>query len=966
LARAFDLVDGLSEVGVWFAPVRHHSPACARAVGAAIDELAPAAVLIEGPAEYDHLIPALLDQGTVPPVAILSQHPSAEGTTSSLYPLADFSPEWMALRRGAAAGSRLAFIDRDWDRSEFASDAAVRLSGERHYHVSAALTALAAREHCRDADELWEHLFELRPPGGPWADLFRDALAWGALPRLEQPVEALIAEGSIDREAAMARHIAAWRQRTEGALVVVTGAFHTIALVEVLATELGVGWDRPVHLDALPATPRAGAPARRPGPPEPGAIPEAPTPGATSKIVCLGPGAVPGPPEPSPTSDTGPRGPGATHQADPSGPGAMPEAPATGASLMIGPSGPGAMPEAGSPRPGPALEAAAAEVAAIQERLRQRSPAPAERPSWLIRYDLTALNSLSGYGAGIRSPGYHQRLWDSQARGEQDPAAAGRQNAIDCLIAVAHQTQDSNHQISIAEVSAAAVHCARLAELRGHPYPSRLDLLDAALACFAKGDFDAVLRDGIGQVFGGNKLGQLPPGTAAPPIVAEARERARGLKLNIVDSTSRTVDLDLRRSASARRRSRFFWLMSYLDTGFATRLVGPDFLTGRALGRLRERWRYAWTPLVEASLIGLLEEGSSLEEAGRRRLARSLEENEAAAGGGSAAAVAQAVAQAALIGLHDEVWRYGAVLESVIDADSDVTSVLSAAWRLLGLMRAREVLDLTGIDRLADLITRLAPQLVYLLGGLHAVDASGEEAVVQALIGMVELTGRLGDPGVTALVDQALAGLRSDPDASAGPLGAAVALGVVQGSVPQDLLATRFAVAFAPGAALDFGPRFLNGVLQAAPDLLFHTAELFDAVDAAVRRLEPDDFLAVLPQLRRGFGRLRPFETARLAERVARDSGLPAASLTPVWTRLTSADLAFGQEVEVELRASLSRDCLAGWLDQAASGNAGLDRGRAPGNEGGVDEYPGLGEDAEPRGNCKPGEDSARGRGETP
>ena len=57
---------------------------------------------------------------------------------------------------------------------------------------------------------------------------------WSALARLDYEPEVLAAEGSLDREARMAARIREWRARVDGPVVVVTGGFHTLALVEAL------------------------------------------------------------------------------------------------------------------------------------------------------------------------------------------------------------------------------------------------------------------------------------------------------------------------------------------------------------------------------------------------------------------------------------------------------------------------------------------------------------------------------------------------------------------------------------------------------------------------------------------------------------------------------------------------------------------------------------------------------------
>ena len=118
LQRALDAFAGLQDDGLYLVPVRHHSPACALAVAALVREVRPSAVLIEGPEEYTPLVAALQDPATVPPVAVLSIARTGESTSSAFYPLAEFSPEWVALRAAGEAGVPVAFIDRPWAAAE--------------------------------------------------------------------------------------------------------------------------------------------------------------------------------------------------------------------------------------------------------------------------------------------------------------------------------------------------------------------------------------------------------------------------------------------------------------------------------------------------------------------------------------------------------------------------------------------------------------------------------------------------------------------------------------------------------------------------------------------------------------------------------------------------------------------------------------------------------------------------------
>ena len=90
--------------------VRHHGPGSARSVAAALDALAPDAVLIEAPPEGEEIAALAIDPTMVPPVALLAYVPG-DPARSAFWPFAAFSPEWHAMRHALARGVTLRFID---------------------------------------------------------------------------------------------------------------------------------------------------------------------------------------------------------------------------------------------------------------------------------------------------------------------------------------------------------------------------------------------------------------------------------------------------------------------------------------------------------------------------------------------------------------------------------------------------------------------------------------------------------------------------------------------------------------------------------------------------------------------------------------------------------------------------------------------------------------------------------------
>lgn len=221
------------------APVRHHSPACARAVSRLIRDRRPRVVLIEGPAGATPLIPLLLDPAIRPPVALYGIAADAAGQRrAGYYPLCDYSPELVALREGARVGARLAFIDladavraRRIPTADPSDEERRSLMAEVHFRSSRTLAALAGRIGARDHQEAWDRLFEAHPAGDPKAFL-ADVAAYGLMARGDLSPGYLTAEAIPLRERAMA-----WAVRealVEGEVVVVCGALHAQPLLDLI------------------------------------------------------------------------------------------------------------------------------------------------------------------------------------------------------------------------------------------------------------------------------------------------------------------------------------------------------------------------------------------------------------------------------------------------------------------------------------------------------------------------------------------------------------------------------------------------------------------------------------------------------------------------------------------------------------------------------------------------------------
>ncbi|GCE49130.1 hypothetical protein EI42_05510 [Thermosporothrix hazakensis] len=90
--------------------IRHHGPGCARALRAALDELKPDILLIEGPPDAEHVLPLLTKEEMKPPVALLV-YAADKPNQAVFFPFTHFSPEWQALTYGMQHNVPARFMD---------------------------------------------------------------------------------------------------------------------------------------------------------------------------------------------------------------------------------------------------------------------------------------------------------------------------------------------------------------------------------------------------------------------------------------------------------------------------------------------------------------------------------------------------------------------------------------------------------------------------------------------------------------------------------------------------------------------------------------------------------------------------------------------------------------------------------------------------------------------------------------
>lgn len=147
---------------VSFFGIRHHSPRSSSALFALLEKMRPECILVEGPTDARPLFEAVAASDTLPPVAILGYR-TDDQVGSSFYPLASYSPEYVAIRWAFANKVDFDFIDIPFEQS-IAYDRQQKEDpsedAEPENNSALFYKTLADRFGCRSFEEFWEAQFE--------------------------------------------------------------------------------------------------------------------------------------------------------------------------------------------------------------------------------------------------------------------------------------------------------------------------------------------------------------------------------------------------------------------------------------------------------------------------------------------------------------------------------------------------------------------------------------------------------------------------------------------------------------------------------------------------------------------------------------------------------------------------------------------------------------------------------------
>lgn len=514
---------------------------------------------------------------------------------------------------------------------------------------------------------------------------------------------------------------------------------------------------------------------------------------------------------------------------------------------------------------------------------------------YLMPYSMEAADALNGYASGMPYAGFYQKVWEGSGEAQK----AFQQAALDMLVAVGKEVRKKDGYLSTYDEICAWQMARGLSELRGKPQPGAYELLDAVLASYVKGEYNAasdlplrVLR----RQMAGRGMGRLCSMADIPPIIHDFEAQCKKLGLKARSTVETETTLSIFSSKKHRKTSMFFHRMVFLETAFAKRIKGPNLQRKKDKNLIREIWKYKWNVQVSSALIDVSVHGATVEEAAASRVLERLKED---MGAGHAAVLLTQVFEMGLTNQMEAVYDR---VSRLMVREEDFYSIADAL-KFLMMIEELDALYQSGL-KVWELVLAGIRKLVALLPSMAAVKDENLPACMDAVKLLYQITGREGGDihKEREMYYEALERMKKDVNIHAGLNGCIH--GILYGSgreTAEEAEKACFGYLAGTREQLLQTAFFFRGLFYTAKDLIFIGNSFLKMLDRFFGQVEEGEFMELLPQLRLAFAYFTPAETDKIAYRAAGLHGKKREDITerreilPDW-------YAYGKELDAFAR----------------------------------------------------------------
>ncbi|MGJ8638633.1 MAG: DUF5682 family protein [Opitutaceae bacterium] len=457
-------------------------------------------------------------------------------------------------------------------------------------------------------------------------------------------------------------------------------------------------------------------------------------------------------------------------------------------------------------------------------------------------WTLQRLATQSGYGAGVRSPGWYDHLWTQHTH----PTTTWLTKAARIL-----RGQDLEGS------SASIIEAVRLADalagLRGRPRAGFDESVDAMQTVFCGGDATALAL--LQQpLFIGTAMGSLPDGISELPLQQDIEQTQRRLRLKPLAGVQDVI-LDLRETGG-QNRSAFLHRLVALKIDWGSKQAV------RTKGTFKEAWQLQWKPEIILNIIDASRFGNTLEVAASNCLLQYSD-------GDTLAELTKRLDLALLAKLNQAADRLIHQIDQVAATATDSADLLEAIPALVRIARYGDVRK-TNTEAVQLILTHLSARAnIELPAAVSGINDEAAERLGQLLRNYASAIATLENSDLLAALHSALNTIATSDAAHAGPRGIAVRILHDAAILSTEEVATLLSNALSLGSEPTHSAAWIEGFLSGSGSLLMHDRQLLGLIDQWLSELSKETFQNTLPILRRTFGSFTAPERNRIGGLIA-------------------------------------------------------------------------------------------------
>ena len=493
--------------------------------------------------------------------------------------------------------------------------------------------------------------------------------------------------------------------------------------------------------------------------------------------------------------------------------------------------------------------------------------------NYLIPYSFEEADQRKGYIAGIEYPAFYNNIWKKLNEDYIDNAYT---ETVKSFIIKAAGINRDYYNINIPDCINAYYMAINLAKLRGKNNAGVYELIDAVKSAFIKGEINLENTGNIElmmKLLSGIANGKVSSKSIVPPVVLDFRNLCKTHRIRIDKTETTESILDIIKDKNHFEKSKFFHKMRFLDIGFCKLIKGPDYINKIDKNLAREIWKYKYNSQVEALLIDKSVYGTSIEELClnfiKDKLKSRLNSEE----------ISKLIIESTVMGLYNFLIDNYNEIENIILSDSDFISLCKALDNFSYLINIEKIngninKDRENIFNNADITSKIKSlskhAFILAVQNMESIKNFDEENALKYSVYIKNLyiytleNEDLYYLDCKEIFNEKIDFMLQNTFGSSHIYAVCISIKYKSSRIDAKEFASIISN-FLETAETESIAYFLNGIFLIARDIIFINDDLINEIDKAIKNIEENKFIEILPNLRLAFTNLTPTETERLS-----------------------------------------------------------------------------------------------------